>query len=77
MIHDHHCVKLTCRDYDRSASVRSVAIQCDLLAVPPLQELVREQNIPSDSKAESVASGPEDTDLHSSFQIIQDDTTIK
>ena len=58
-------------------SVRSVAVQCDLLAVPPLQKLVREQNIPSDSKAESVASEPEDTDLDSSFQIIQDDTTTE
>ena len=58
-------------------SVRSVAIQCNLLAVPPLQKLVREQDIPSDSIAKSITSEPEDTDLNSSFQVIQEDTTTE
>ena len=40
-------------------SVQSVVIQCDLLAVLPLQKLVREQDIPSNSK--SITSESEDT----------------
>ena len=58
-------------------SVRSVAIQYNLLAVPSLQKLVREQDISSDLIAESITSEPEDTDLDSSFQIIQEDTTTE
>ena len=55
-------------------NVQSVTIQYNLLAVAPLQKFKREQNIPSDSKAESITSEPEDTDLNNSFQIIQEDT---
>ena len=58
-------------------NVRSVAIQCNLLAVPPLQKLVRKQDILRDSNAKSITSEPEDTDLDSSFQIIQEDTTTE
>ena len=39
-------------------NVRSVAIQCNLLAVPPPQNLVREQDILRDSIAESITSEP-------------------
>ena len=58
-------------------SMRLVGIQCNLLAVSPLQKLVREQDIPGDSKVESITSEPEDTDLNSSFQIIEEDTTAE
>ena len=58
-------------------NVQSVTIQYDLLAVAPLQNFEREQNIPSDSKAESITSEPEDTDLNNSFQIIQEDTATE
>ena len=46
----------------------AIAIQCDLLAVPPLQKLVREQDTPSVSKAESIISEPDDSDLKISFR---------
>ena len=39
-------------------SVRSVPIQCNLLAIPPLQ---KHEDILSDSKAESITRKPEDT----------------
>ena len=39
-------------------SVRSVAIQCNLLSVPSLQKLVREQDILRDSITESITSEP-------------------
>ena len=57
--------------------LRSIGIQCNLLEAPPLQKLETEQDYPSDSKAESITSDPEDTDLDTSFQIIQEDTTTE
>ena len=57
--------------------LQSVAIQCDLLAAPPLRKLGMEHDIPSDSKAESIPSDPEDTDLDVSFHITQEDTTTE
>ena len=57
--------------------LRSIGIQCNLLGAPPLQKLEMEQDYPSDSKAESITSDPEDTDLNTSFQIIQEDTTTE
>ena len=57
--------------------LQSVAIQCDLLAAPPLRQLGKEQNVPSDSKVKSISIYPEDTDLDASFHIIQEDTTTE
>ena len=57
--------------------VRSVEIQCDLLAVPPLKKLSRKDaDVSHETKAESIASdhdsAAEDTDLDTSFHIIQE-----
>ena len=57
--------------------LQSVAIQCDLLAAPPLRKLGKEQNVASDSKLKSISIDPEDTDLDASFHIIQEDTTTE
>ena len=55
----------------------SVGIQCDLLAVPPLWKLVRGDDVPTEAIAEPITSDPEDTDLDTSFQIIQEDITTE
>ena len=55
----------------------SAAIQCDLLAAPPLRQLGKEQNVASDSKVKSISLDPEDTDLDASFHIIQEDIIIE
>ena len=57
--------------------LRSIAIQCDILAAPPLRKLGMEQDVPRDFKAESIPSNPEDTDIDASFHIIQEDTTTE
>ena len=56
----------------RPPKMHSVAVQCNLLAVPPLQKL---ESVVSEASTESVTSDPEheDTDLDTSFKIIQDD----
>ena len=55
----------------------SAAIQCDLLAAPPLRKLGKEQNVASDSKLKSISIDPEDTDLDASFHITQEDIIIE
>ena len=57
-------------------SVRSIGVQCNLLAVPPLQKLSKaeeeiDRQIISDSEDADV------TDLDTSFQTIQEDTTTE
>ena len=50
--------------------LRSVAVQCNLLAIPPLKKL---GTISSEPDTESVPSDPDDdaTDLDTSFHITQ------
>ena len=67
--------------------LRSVATQCNLLAAPPLWKLVREADASHEAKAEedvsdeaqteSITSEAEDTDLDTSFQVIQEDPTTE
>ena len=63
--------------------LRSVATQCNLLATPPFQKLVRaadvsheakaEEDVSDEAQTESITTEAEDTDLDTSFQIIQED----
>jgi len=57
--------------------LRSVGIQCDLLAVPPLRKLARGDDVPSEVVNEPITSDPEDTDLDTSFNIIQEEITTE
>ena len=66
--------------------VKSSADQCDLLAAPPLKKflkLLSKVKIVHDRHYDKSATDPEDrdmqeeTDLVSSFQITQDDTTTE
>ena len=54
----------------------SVAVQCNLLAIPPLKKL---GTISSEPDTESVPSDPDDdaTDLDTSFHITQDDVSTE
>ena len=56
--------------------LRSVAVQCNLLAIPPLKKL---GTISSEPDTESVPSDPDDdaTDLDTSFHITQDDVSTE
>ena len=56
--------------------LRSVAVQCNLLAIPPLKKL---ETISSEPDTESVPSDPDDdaTDLDTSFHITQDDVSTE
>ena len=53
--------------------VRSIGIQCNLLAVPPLKKL----QCTDDIIEESLPSEVEETDLDNSFQLSQEDTTTE
>ena len=65
--------------------VKSVGEQCDLLAAPPLKKFPKVLSKVSIIHDESLTTDPEDsdmvdleeTDLDSSFQITQDDTTTE
>ena len=67
--------------------LRSVATQCNLLAAPPLRKLVRaadasheanaEEDVSDEAQTESITTEAEDTDLDTSFQIIQEDPTTE
>ena len=53
--------------------VRSIGIQCNLLAVPPLKKLQCKDDITE----ESLPSESEETDLDTSFHLSQEDTTTE
>ena len=57
--------------------VRSIGIQCNLLAVPPLKKLQCTDDIIEDIIEESLPSEVEETDLDNSFQLSQEDTTTE
>lgn len=61
-------------------SVRSIGVQCNLLAAPPLQKLSKAEEIDQHQQNEHIISDSEDTDvtdLDTSFQTIQEDTTTE
>jgi len=57
--------------------LQSVGIQCDLFAVSPLRKLARGDDVPSEIINEPITSDPEDTDLYTSFNIIQEEITTE
>ena len=77
---------LGCLNATHRPEVKSSADQCDLLAAPPLKKfpkLLSKVKIVYDRHYDESATDPEDsemqeeTDLDSSFQIMQDDTTTE
>ena len=54
--------------------VRSIGIQCNLLAVPPLKKLQCKDDISKDVTEESEV---EETDVDTSFDCFQEDTTTE
>ena len=59
-------------------SVRSIGVQCNLLAAPSLEKLSKTEEI--DQQKEHIISDSEDTDvtdLDTSFQTIDEDTTTE
>ena len=57
--------------------VRSIGIQCNLLAVPPLKKLQCKDDIIQDIIEESLPSEAEETDVDTSFHFSQEDTTTE
>ena len=61
--------------------VPSVAIQCNLLAVPPLQKLPRQEDPMHETITEAIAGDQEENDaaadLDTSFNITQEDNTTQ
>ena len=58
-------------------SVQSVGVQCNLLAAPSLQKLSKVQEEPLDQHLISDSEDTDVTDLDTSFQTIQEDTTTE
>ena len=57
--------------------VRSIGIQCNLLAVPPLKKLQCKDDIIQDIIEQSLPSEAEETDVDTSFHFSQEDTTTE
>ena len=58
-------------------NVRSIGVQCNLLAVPPLKKLQCKDDIIQDIIEESLTSEAEETDVDTSFHFSQEDTTTE
>ena len=57
-----------------AADVRSIGIQCNFLALPPLKKLKCKDDIIEDITEESEV---EETDVNTSFHFSQEDTTTE
>ena len=56
---------------------RSIGVQCDLLAAPPLKKLTRQSDFESSTSDTCTEDTDLGTDLDTSFQIIHEDTTTE